>query len=173
MIVPVILCGGAGTRLWPASREDSPKPFLALVDGASTLGLTLARIADSTVYGEPVIVAGAKAGRRTHHQEIREGVGVSSGFRACGRGRAGGTLLLTGCCRRRVLKEKMAKACTLLKVHIHELKFCGLCACVSHKRFCANRIETRTEPQGYQRPGHEVPVAGGETATQTDASNLQ
>jgi mannose-1-phosphate guanylyltransferase/mannose-6-phosphate isomerase len=59
MIIPVIMCGGAGTRLWPASRSDSPKPFLPLVDGASTFALTLARIADPAFYGPPVIVAGA------------------------------------------------------------------------------------------------------------------
>ena len=59
MITPVIMCGGAGTRLWPASRGDSPKPFLPLVDGASTFALTLQRIADPAFYGPPVIVAGA------------------------------------------------------------------------------------------------------------------
>ncbi len=31
-IIPVILCGGSGTRLWPASRDDRPKQFLNLVD---------------------------------------------------------------------------------------------------------------------------------------------
>ncbi len=59
MIIPVVMCGGAGTRLWPASRGDSPKPFLPLVDGASTFALTLARIADRAVYGPAVVIAGA------------------------------------------------------------------------------------------------------------------
>lgn len=59
MIVPVILCGGAGTRLWPASREDLPKPFLPLVGGKSTFALTLERIADRGVFAAPVIVAAA------------------------------------------------------------------------------------------------------------------
>lgn len=31
IIVPVILCGGSGTRLWPASREKNPKQFLNLM----------------------------------------------------------------------------------------------------------------------------------------------
>lgn len=35
--VPVILCGGAGSRLWPVSREDHPKPFIRLPDGKSLL----------------------------------------------------------------------------------------------------------------------------------------
>ena len=57
MIVPVILCGGAGTRLWPASRQDLPKPFLPLVDGVSTFAMTLARVADRSVFGAPIVVA--------------------------------------------------------------------------------------------------------------------
>lgn len=36
-IIPVILCGGAGSRLWPVSREDHPKPFIRLPDGKSLL----------------------------------------------------------------------------------------------------------------------------------------
>jgi mannose-1-phosphate guanylyltransferase/mannose-6-phosphate isomerase len=58
-IVPIILCGGAGTRLWPASRDDIPKPFLPLVDGQTTFGMTLQRVADRTRFGSPVVVAGA------------------------------------------------------------------------------------------------------------------
>jgi mannose-1-phosphate guanylyltransferase len=37
MIIPVILCGGAGSRLWPVSRETHPKPFMRLADGESLL----------------------------------------------------------------------------------------------------------------------------------------
>ncbi len=36
-LIPVILSGGAGTRLWPVSRELHPKPFIRLADGASLL----------------------------------------------------------------------------------------------------------------------------------------
>ncbi|MGP0567232.1 mannose-1-phosphate guanylyltransferase/mannose-6-phosphate isomerase [Nitrospina sp. 32_T5] len=44
MIVPVILSGGAGTRLWPLSREDHPKPFLAPAGGDSLLRRTFDRV---------------------------------------------------------------------------------------------------------------------------------
>ena len=37
MIIPTILCGGAGSRLWPVSRELHPKPFIRLADGQSLL----------------------------------------------------------------------------------------------------------------------------------------
>lgn len=45
MLIPVILSGGAGTRLWPVSREALPKPFIRLSDGDSLLQQTLRRAA--------------------------------------------------------------------------------------------------------------------------------
>ncbi|MDQ7978077.1 mannose-1-phosphate guanylyltransferase/mannose-6-phosphate isomerase [Paraburkholderia sp. SARCC-3016] len=50
-IIPVIICGGAGTRLWPVSREAFPKPLLKLADGQSLLQKTFVRasnVADTT-----------------------------------------------------------------------------------------------------------------------------
>lgn len=43
MLVPVILSGGAGTRLWPVSRSAYPKPFMRMGDGESLLRKTLDR----------------------------------------------------------------------------------------------------------------------------------
>jgi mannose-1-phosphate guanylyltransferase/mannose-6-phosphate isomerase len=43
VIIPVILCGGSGTRLWPASREHRPKQFLPLIDDHSLLQNTAMR----------------------------------------------------------------------------------------------------------------------------------
>jgi mannose-1-phosphate guanylyltransferase / mannose-6-phosphate isomerase len=43
-IIPVILCGGSGTRLWPLSRESFPKQFVPLVNGKSLLSLTIDRV---------------------------------------------------------------------------------------------------------------------------------
>lgn len=45
MLIPLILSGGAGTRLWPISRESHPKPFMKLPDGQSLLQKTFARAA--------------------------------------------------------------------------------------------------------------------------------
>ena len=50
-IIPTILCGGAGSRLWPVSREHHPKPFIRLADGQSLLQKTFlhgALLADAT-----------------------------------------------------------------------------------------------------------------------------
>ncbi len=44
-LVPILLSGGAGTRLWPVSREASPKPFMQLADGQSLLQKTFLRAA--------------------------------------------------------------------------------------------------------------------------------
>jgi mannose-1-phosphate guanylyltransferase/mannose-6-phosphate isomerase len=57
-IVPVILSGGAGTRLWPASREAFPKQFLPLLGERSTFEETLARVSDRAIFTDPVIVTG-------------------------------------------------------------------------------------------------------------------
>lgn len=42
-IVPVIICGGAGSRLWPLSRENHPKPLIRLADGFSLIQHALLR----------------------------------------------------------------------------------------------------------------------------------
>jgi len=44
-LVPAILCGGAGSRLWPVSRELHPKPFIRLADGESLLQKAFVRAA--------------------------------------------------------------------------------------------------------------------------------
>ncbi|MCM1129676.1 MAG: mannose-1-phosphate guanylyltransferase/mannose-6-phosphate isomerase [Alistipes senegalensis] len=48
MLIPVILSGGAGTRLWPVSREGQPKPFMKLADGETLLAKTYRRAFDVT-----------------------------------------------------------------------------------------------------------------------------
>jgi len=45
-ITPLIMCGGAGTRLWPASRENRPKQFLPPFGALSTFQETVRRVAD-------------------------------------------------------------------------------------------------------------------------------
>jgi len=57
-IIPVVLCGGSGTRLWPRSRKVMPKPFLPLVEDRTLFEATLGRCADNDLFGAPVIVTG-------------------------------------------------------------------------------------------------------------------
>jgi mannose-1-phosphate guanylyltransferase / mannose-6-phosphate isomerase len=55
-IIPLIMCGGAGTRLWPASREVHPKQFLPLFGPRSTFQETLMRVSDVTLFERPIVI---------------------------------------------------------------------------------------------------------------------
>ena len=58
-IVPVILSGGSGTRLWPMSRPERPKQLLALTAQETMLQLTAQR-AQGEAYAPPIVVANAQ-----------------------------------------------------------------------------------------------------------------
>ncbi|MBL8298001.1 MAG: mannose-1-phosphate guanylyltransferase/mannose-6-phosphate isomerase [Rhodanobacteraceae bacterium] len=58
MLIPVILSGGAGTRLWPVSRSAYPKPFMRLADGESLLYKTLDRALAVADDGHVLTVTG-------------------------------------------------------------------------------------------------------------------
>src|SRR6202022_275782 len=55
-IVPLMRCGGAGTRLWPASREVHPKQFLPLFGARSTFQNTLSRVSDAALFERPIVI---------------------------------------------------------------------------------------------------------------------
>jgi mannose-1-phosphate guanylyltransferase len=57
-IIPVILSGGTGVRLWPLSRLGRPKQLVSLTGGASLLRRTADRAADEARFEAPIIVAG-------------------------------------------------------------------------------------------------------------------
>ena len=50
------MCGGAGTRLWPASRENRPKQFLPLFGSLSTFQETMRRVSDPALFARPIVV---------------------------------------------------------------------------------------------------------------------
>ncbi len=58
-IIPLIMCGGAGTRLWPASREVRPKQFLPLFGTRSTFQDTLLRVSEPALFERPIIITNA------------------------------------------------------------------------------------------------------------------
>ena len=58
-IIPVIMCGGAGTRLWPVSRESMPKQFVPLVGQGTMFQQVLERISDPDLFTRPIIITSA------------------------------------------------------------------------------------------------------------------
>ncbi|TAK49479.1 MAG: mannose-1-phosphate guanylyltransferase/mannose-6-phosphate isomerase [Xanthobacteraceae bacterium] len=58
-IIPLIMCGGAGTRLWPASRENRPKQFLRLFGPHSMFQQAVLRVADARLFGRPIVITNA------------------------------------------------------------------------------------------------------------------
>ncbi|MBV8921013.1 mannose-1-phosphate guanylyltransferase/mannose-6-phosphate isomerase [Bradyrhizobium sp.] len=75
-IIPLIMCGGAGTRLWPASREVRPKQFLPLFGKRSTFQDTLLRVSDADLFDRPVIITNA-AYRFTVREQLAE-IGIDA-----------------------------------------------------------------------------------------------
>src|ERR1700722_16691630 len=59
-IIPVIMCGGAGTRLWPVSRESMPKQFVSLVGDQSTFQQVLRRISEPSLFARPIVITNAE-----------------------------------------------------------------------------------------------------------------
>ena len=78
LLVPVILSGGAGTRLWPLSREMYPKQLLALTGKHTMLQDTVLRLAGIAGAIAPIVVCN-EAHRFTVAEQIRAlGVGASA-----------------------------------------------------------------------------------------------
>ncbi len=55
MLIPIILCGGSGTRLWPLSRKTYPKQFLSLLHEETMLQKTIGRL-QGLAYQDPIFV---------------------------------------------------------------------------------------------------------------------
>ncbi|KRE11264.1 mannose-1-phosphate guanyltransferase [Bosea sp. Root381] len=59
-IIPVVMCGGAGTRLWPVSRDTMPKQFIPLLRQESTFQRTIRLLSDASVFGHAIVVTNAE-----------------------------------------------------------------------------------------------------------------
>ena len=56
MLIPIVMCGGSGTRMWPESRESLPKQFIPLIGDKSTFQTIMKMVADPSVFAEPVVL---------------------------------------------------------------------------------------------------------------------
>ena len=81
LLVPTILCGGAGSRLWPVSRETHPKPFIRLADGQSLLQKAFLRGAQLPGVGKVLTVTNRDLFFKTEdeYREVNAG-GVATSF---------------------------------------------------------------------------------------------
>ncbi len=55
-VTPVLLAGGAGSRLWPVSRDQLPKQFQPLVGPLSTYQQTIKRVSSPALYADPIVI---------------------------------------------------------------------------------------------------------------------
>src|SRR5580698_7006188 len=74
LLIPVIMCGGAGTRLWPVSRESMPKQFVALVGERSTFQQVLDRVSDDTLFDRPIVITNSDFRFIVAEQMLQAGV---------------------------------------------------------------------------------------------------
>ena len=63
LIVPVVLSGGGGSRLWPFSTNETPKQFLPLVGSTTLFRQALDRVSDRIRYSAPIVVGSIRHGR--------------------------------------------------------------------------------------------------------------
>jgi len=73
-LVPVVLCGGSGTRLWPLSRDSYPKQFLRLLGEETLLQQTVQRVKDIDGIGAAILVCN-ETSRFLAAEQLRE-IGV-------------------------------------------------------------------------------------------------
>ena len=84
-IVPVIMAGGKGTRLWPLSRATAPKQFIQFVGDQTLFQNTLSRVSDPELYEAPIVVTNEEF-RFLVAEQARE-LGIDAGRRPAGAGR--------------------------------------------------------------------------------------
>jgi len=89
-LVPAILCGGAGSRLWPVSRELHPKPFIRLADGQSLLQKAFLRGARLPGVSEVLTVTNRELFFKTRdeYREVAPDIRASFILEPFGRGTA-------------------------------------------------------------------------------------
>jgi len=105
-IVPVVLCGGSGTRLWPRSRKTKPKPFLPLIGERTMFEATLGRCGDGDLFASPVIVTGT-----AHLEHVEEQAKDSPGATVIVEPEAKNTAAAIALAARRLPEESVMLVC--------------------------------------------------------------
>lgn len=84
MIIPVILSGGSGTRLWPVSTPEKPKQFQPLVTETTMITETAERVSNKTFFSAPIVIA-SKGHGELLQEALKEYVPACTVFEPFGR----------------------------------------------------------------------------------------
>jgi mannose-1-phosphate guanylyltransferase/mannose-6-phosphate isomerase len=116
-IIPIIVCGGAGTRLWPLSRESYPKQFIPLMAGLSTFQQVLRRVEDPELFDRPIVATNSEF-RFTIADQIQScGVAADILLEPIGRDSAPAI-----CAAAEVAKRRTPDACVLVLAADHVVR---------------------------------------------------
>ncbi|MFO1143899.1 MAG: mannose-1-phosphate guanylyltransferase/mannose-6-phosphate isomerase [Amaricoccus sp.] len=83
-VIPVVLCGGSGTRLWPLSRRNHSKQHVAVLGGASPFQRTLERLT-SGLFADPIVIGAAASRYLVAEQASEVGVAIELALEPEGR----------------------------------------------------------------------------------------
>ncbi|RXF70949.1 mannose-1-phosphate guanylyltransferase/mannose-6-phosphate isomerase [Hansschlegelia zhihuaiae] len=164
-IRPLILSGGAGTRLWPTSRDTMPKQFVPLIGERSSFQETVLRVRGEDFSDRPIVVTNA-AHRMLVERQLAEIEAVADLLLEPVR-RNTGPAVLAGCC---LIAEQDARGPVLVLAADHAMPdVAGFHAAVKVGLTAARRGRLVTfgiEPDcpatgyGYIEPGRELPGGG-------------
>lgn len=168
-IVPVILAGGSGTRLWPVSRDSLPKQFQVLTGTHSLYQQTLQRVSDRSLFTAPIVLTHEDFRFFARRQAAEIGIEATVALEPMRRD-SGPALIAAALIAQRLHGEGcFVLALAADHVVLDELPF--LDACRAGARAAAERLIvtfgiTPTEPStayGYIRPGKALVPGGART----------
>jgi mannose-1-phosphate guanylyltransferase/mannose-1-phosphate guanylyltransferase/mannose-6-phosphate isomerase len=87
-IVPVILSGGSGSRLWPYSTEETPKQFLSFTGSRSLFQMTLDRVRDRNRFAAPIVVGNLRHASLCERELTQQDEGAQLLLEPCARNTA-------------------------------------------------------------------------------------
>jgi mannose-1-phosphate guanylyltransferase/mannose-1-phosphate guanylyltransferase/mannose-6-phosphate isomerase len=92
-VVPVVLSGGGGSRLWPFSTNETPKQFLPLVNSKSLFSEALDRVRGRERFGAPIVVASERHADLCEAEVLKDGENTRLILEPCARNTAPAILM--------------------------------------------------------------------------------
>jgi mannose-1-phosphate guanylyltransferase/mannose-1-phosphate guanylyltransferase/mannose-6-phosphate isomerase len=174
MIVPVILCGGSGTRLWPRSRASMPKPFLPLVGDNTLFEAALARCPASGGFAAPIVVTGQK-----HLAHVETQLGVAEGAQVIVEPSARNTAAAIALAANRLPEDAVMLVCPS-DHHIGNAEAFAVAACaaadLAEEGWLVSFGIEATAPEtgfGYLKRGEAISETGFRTAQFVEKPDLE